>query len=248
MNTKVKAEIISLARATPTREVCGFIVCAPPHVLVHPCQNISRDEDGHEHTFEIDPQDYIAATARGRVCGLYHSHPSGTASFSDEDLKVARELEIPSHVYAVEDGSWASFTPEGYHVPLTGMGFAWGEADCFATIRLYYRQELGVHIGDYDRDETFRVSAPDAITKHIADEGFVNLGVDPSVIKAHDVLLFETPGHRYPHHLAVYMGGNRILHHPYGALSRIDDLDGALLKRLLGVLRYGGGKPSSATP
>lgn len=238
MNTKVKQAIIAYARAEPAREVCGLIVCEPPSVIAYPCANVSRDEDGQGSTFEIDPQEYIAACGRGRVVGLYHSHPTGPATFSEEDLKVAREMEIPTYVYAVEDGGWASFVPEGYHVPLIGSAFAWGVADCYETVRLYYRQTLGIHLGDYDRDETFREAAPEAILQHIAAEGFTCVGTDASAIRPHDALVFSTPGHRYPHHLAVYLGGNRILHHPYGALSRVDDLEGTYLARLLSVLRY----------
>ena len=239
MNTKVKHSIEAFALASPNQEVCGFIVCAPPEVLVHPCANISKDADGQEQTFEIDPQEYISACGRGKVVGLYHSHPHGTAAFSEEDLKVARELELPSHVFAVEDKQWEHYIPDGYIVQLTGVPFTWGIADCLETVRLYYRQKLGVYLGDYDRDETFKEAAPDAILQHVESEGFINLGVDISLAREHDVLLFDTPGHRYPHHLGVYIGGNRLLHHPYGALSRIDDLDGHLLARLLGVLRYG---------
>jgi proteasome lid subunit RPN8/RPN11 len=238
MNTRVKQTITSLACATPECEVCGFIVRGEGAVWVHPCENVSHEEDGQGATFEIDPQQYISANEKGRVCAMYHSHPKGHASFSEADLEVAREMELPSHVYAVEDGSWATYIPEGYEVPLTGTLFAWGEADCYETVRVYYRQKLGVYIGDYDRDETFREAAPDAILKHIEAEGFSNLGVDVAVAREHDVLLFDTPGHRFPHHLGVCLTGNRFLHHPYGGLSRVDDLNGHLLKRLLGVLRY----------
>lgn len=240
MNTKVKNEIISLARADPAHEVCGLIVCAPPQVLVHPCTNISRDEDGQEHTFEIDSQEYISACARGKVCGIYHSHPHGPVAFSQADIEVADAMELPSHLYVTDADAWITYIPRGYTVPLTGQEFTWGTQDCYETVRIYYRQKLGIYLGDYDRDENFRDAAPDAILKHISSEGFINLGRDLSVIQEHDVLLFDTPGHRYPHHLGIYTGGsNRFLHHPFGALSRIDDLDQHYLNRLLSVLRYG---------
>lgn len=241
MNTKAKNTIISLARAESEKEVCGFIISAPPEVLIHPCVNVSRDEDGIERTFEINPNEYVLASGKGKVCGLYHSHPHGPPAFSETDLIVAKEMELPSYLFTVDSNAWMVYIPETYTVSLTGSDFTWGIADCYELIRIYYRQKLNVYLADYDRDENFRSASPDAITKHISCEGFIDLGSDISVAREHDVLLFDTPGHRFPHHLGVYVGGNRLLHHPYGGLSRIDDLTGHLLVRLLGVLRYGKG-------
>jgi proteasome lid subunit RPN8/RPN11 len=238
MNTKVKRTIVELARANPTQEICGLIVRNETSIWVQPCENITREEEGKEGTFEIDPQQYITSSARGKVCGIYHSHPKGPAAFSEEDLKVAREIELPSHVYSVEVGDWATYIPEGYEVPLTGVHWIWGEADCFSTVQIYYRQKLGIYLGDYDRDETFKDADPEAIVRHIEVEGFRNLGADASLVLPHDVLLFATPGHRFPHHLGVYTELNHLLHHPYGVCSREEDLDGCILARLTGVLRY----------
>ena len=222
LNTKIKNEIISLARADPMREVCGFIVCAPPKVMIHPCSNISRDEDGHEHTFEIDSQEYIFACACGKVCGIYHSHPHGPIAFSKTDIDVADAMELPNYLYVTDADVWITYIPSSYTVPLTGLDFAWGTYDCYELVRTYYRQKLGVYLSDYDRDETFRDAAPDAILKHISSEGFIDLGYDLSVIQEHDILLFDTPGHRYPHHLGIYVKGNRFLHHPFGGHGLIN--------------------------
>lgn len=70
-------------------------------------------------------------------------------------------------------------------------------------------------------------------------EGFVYVNKGLPIL-TNDVLLFRTPKSVYPHHLAVLVGPNRMLHHPRHQLSRVDDLDGAWLRHLVGVLRYEG--------
>jgi cell wall-associated NlpC family hydrolase len=90
---------------------------------------------------------------------------------------------------------------------------------------------------DYDRDESFENAEASAITKYIEAEGFYYIE-DRKDIKQDDVLLFTTPGTVYPHHLAIFIGNSRMLHHPLNCLSTVDPLTGAWLKRIVGVLRY----------
>jgi proteasome lid subunit RPN8/RPN11 len=244
MHTRIKQTIISLAKANPSEEVCGFIYLTASSVEVYPCRNVTQDEAGPARTFEIDPQEYIAASHLGSIIGIYHSHSLGGsgAAFSEEDLEVAREMELPFYLYSVEADAWASYIPPSYRVPLSGRMWQWGVNDCYETVRIYFRQERGVYLSDYDRDETFEHSGESAITQYIKGEGFEWLPKG-SPYQKDDVLLFKTPGSAYPHHLAVFLGRSQVLHHPRGELSRVEPLNGNWLKRVAGVLRYVG-KPS----
>lgn len=237
MNTNVKRAIINHASATSGEEVCGFIVQTEEGVYAHPCANVSTDDKAV--SFEIAPADYIAARGAGRVCGIYHGGLTHTnESFSEEDLAMAREMCLPLHLYAAS-GKWSVYYPETYIVDPIGLIFQWGTWDCLETVRLHYRQQRGVYITDYDRDETFEKDAGDIIARHVSDEGFGY--VDRSApILTDDVLLFRTPGSPHAHHMGVLCGPNKLLHHPRNQLSRVDSLDGAWLRRLVGVLRYTG--------
>lgn len=236
MNTRIKRAIIEHALSHPTEEVCGLIYCNAEGVFAHHCQNVSTE--GKAHTFEIAAQDYATVAGAGKVCGIYHSHPSG-AAFSEEDLLVAREMELPMHLYAVAEQAWLSYVPPTYHVDPVGNEWNWGQFDCYEAVRIYYRQKRGVHMADYDRDESFENAEESAIVKYIAAEGFDYVPKQEPIL-VDDVLLFKTTGRGYPHHLAVLTGPNQMLHHPRGHLSRIDSLDGYWLRRLVGVLRYKG--------
>lgn len=242
MNTKVKQAIIDHAKTLPNEEVCGFIYYTQDSVHAYPCTNVSPE--GTVRAFQIDPHEYIQVSQLGKIVGVYHSHPIGGApGFSEEDLEVAREMCLPFYLYAVEQDKWSSYIPLSYTVNPVSLPFIWGQWDCLEVIRTHYRQTKGVYMTDYDRDESFQGATEDAITKHIADEGFYEVpGKGP--IKVDDVLLFKTIGTAYPHHLGVFMGQGRVLHHPLNMLSRIDPLTGPWIKRISMVLRYGGKKDS----
>jgi cell wall-associated NlpC family hydrolase len=237
MNTHVKRAILDHAAAIPHEEVCGFIYQDDTMVRAYPCANVSA-EDKRE-TFEIASEDYLTVQGLGRICGIYHGGAThSNDAFSEEDLAMAREMCLPLHLCAAS-GKWATYIPETYQLPEEGRMWAWGEADCLSTIALRYRQKRGIYITDYDRDETFAETAGDIIARHVADEGFSY--VDKSApILVDDVLLFRTRGSNAAQHMGVMVGPNQMLHHPLNQLSRIESLDGAWLRRIVGVLRYTG--------
>ena len=240
MNTKVKQAAIDHALASPKEEVCGLIYHTLDSLHAYPCENVSKDSDaGRAGSFEIDPQDYATVAQMGRVCGVYHSHIEDPAAFSEEDILTARELAVPFYLYSLEDNQWISYIPDSYMVNPIGRPWIWGFGDCYETIRTYYRQNKRIYLTDYDRDESFENAEASAITKYIVPEGFSYV-LDLKNIQQDDVLLFNTAGTVYPHHLAVFIGSSRMLHHPLNCLSTIEPLTGAWLRRLVGVLRYEG--------
>ena len=239
MNTKVKQGIIERAIANPQQEICGFIVYGEGFVKDIPCNNTVQQNSAH--AFQIDPQDYIRASRIGRVCGVYHSHPTGPAAFSERDIEAALALALPSFVVALspdKDPQWLSYVPPNYFVPSLGRPWAWGEADCLEAVRVYYRQEKGIYLTDYDRDESFRETQSDAILQHIEAEGFTCVGTDVSSAAIGDVFLFNTDGRKFPHHLGVCVEKSRIYHHPFGRLSCVDDINHHWLRYLKGIYRY----------
>lgn len=236
MNTRVKQDIINHALAIPHEEVCGFIYQTENGVHAYPCVNVSVESKAE--TFEIDPADYVTVCGKGRVCGIYHSHIA-TEAFSEEDLAMAREMCLPLYLYVGASRGWHSYVPETYRVNPVGLVWTWGLWDCYETVRLHYRQTRGVYMTDYDRDESFEKATESLIVKHVADEGFSYVEKSAPII-ADDVLLFRTPGSPYPHHLVVVVKPNLMLHHRLNQLSCHEAIDGAWLRRLMGVLRYTG--------
>lgn len=82
------------AAATPDREVCGLLYGKGDRIeAIEPAANVAADP---ARWFEIEPAALFAAirAERGggpRICGHYHSHPSGSAEPSAEDAAAALE-------------------------------------------------------------------------------------------------------------------------------------------------------------
>lgn len=234
MHTAVKQAILEHARSHPTQEVCGFIVQSGPRALAWPAANVTRDDPSE--SFEIAPADYMAADQAGDIVGVYHGGMTHTnPGFSEADLITANELALPMHALSA-GGELAVYVPSTYWVDPIGRQWCWGLSDCYEAIRTHYRNERKVYLSDHERDESFVAANHDAITKHIAGEGFA--AADPNTLTKDDVLLFSTPGATHAHHLGVYLGSNRFFHHPLNMLSRIDDLNDHWFKRLVSVLRH----------
>lgn len=88
------AELLALAAAEPTREVCGLLFGTAERIEgIEPCINVSMQS---ETSFEIDPSALIAAHKRERaggvkIIGCYHSHPNGVGALSPHDLAQAEQ-------------------------------------------------------------------------------------------------------------------------------------------------------------
>jgi proteasome lid subunit RPN8/RPN11 len=85
-------ELIALAAAQPTREVCGLLFGGPGRI--DGWRATANVADAPETTFEIDPAALFAAHRAARsggpaIVGCYHSHPSGQPIPSARDMAGA---------------------------------------------------------------------------------------------------------------------------------------------------------------
>jgi proteasome lid subunit RPN8/RPN11 len=232
MHTRLKQSIIEWAKVS-NEEICGFLYATTTEVKAYPCVNISPDP---KNEFKIAVDDHLACIKLGTVMGVYHSHPTGPAGFSEEDLSISEEASLPFYLYDVASGTWSEYLPSSYSVKLEGRPFYWGFDDCYGAIRHYYRETLRLYLKDYDRDETFGPSKSMAILDHFVDEGFVSIPVTEK-IRPHDALLFDI-SKNCPQHLSVFVGNQRMFHHPLNMLSKIELLDGRYLSHLSHILRH----------
>jgi len=230
MHTLTKTEIISSCEANPLQEVCGFVVLQDKAKVIQ-CQNISSTP---ETSFLIHPSEFIKAKSQGQIISLWHSHPS-SAAFSEADLSYGDEINLPLHLYNIQSKEWSEYIPKTYRVPLTGRPFIWGHYDCFGLVRDYFRQEKGVYINDYDRDENFEQTKDVRIWDNFEKEGFLKLpGL--GAIKNDDVIIFNT--NAMPQHLGIFVGNTQIMHHPLNAISRLDRFNANWQKRAKVIVRH----------
>lgn len=232
MNTRIKKRIAELAEANPQQEICGILYYTFNSVEIFPCQNVSLQDKAY--TYEIDPQEYIKICSLGKPCGVYHSHPESDSVFSETDIEYAEEFALPIYVYGLKDKKIAEYIPSSYEIELEGLPFVWGLFDCFSTVRNYFRQKHKLFIPDYDRDESFADSQSNLIINNIKNEQFDI--VESKEIETDDLLVFKS-NRIFPHHLGVFVGNSRMLHHPAGRPSIIELLTDKDIKNLTYVLR-----------
>jgi proteasome lid subunit RPN8/RPN11/uncharacterized protein (UPF0248 family) len=233
MHTRVKREIIELAKNNPKEEICGFIYAdQDANPQIRPCINIAENKS---EEFEIDVNEYLKVSCRigTSILGVYHSHPT-TAGFSKADIECAEETAIPFYLYDLEADKWHEYIPSTYKPAIECVPFVLGFNDCYGLVRSYFRLNKNIYLPDYDRDESYSHEEEGILLNNFDKEGFKEISI--SDIKIGDVIVFKTDK-ALPQHGAVLVEPQIILHHPRNALSRREMLTDRWLSRVSLVLR-----------
>ncbi len=211
--------IRSHAKEEFPREACGLIVESGGERFVFRGQNIAE----RSYHFALSPRSYVEAARLGKIVGVYHSHPQGSQEPSQIDRTACNRSGLPWYVFSVPQDRLERIAPEDRGTPLLGRVFCWGVHDCFTLLRDYYRP-LGVNIPEYDYEERYWLKGKDYYTERTLACGFVKV-LDPEDIQIHDLLHMKIHAD-VPNHGAVYIGGQRMLHHLERRLSCRDVYDG----------------------
>lgn len=218
------------AAAEHPREACGLVVLVRGRLRYWPCRNAASDPGEH---FVMDPADRVEAEDAGDVVGVFHSHPDAPATPSPDDRAACDADGVAWHILGAD--GWRTMLPARMADPLLGRTFEYGTRDCYALIRDWYAQERGIALPDFPRADGDFGAGRDLYRDGFPRAGF--LEVCRTDVQPGDVLLFRLAA-PVPDHGAIYLPGDRILHHLQGRLSSRDPLDGFLRERLVMVLRY----------
>lgn len=227
ISSLLKDSIANHALESYPNECCGLIV----NNAYRPCRNVSPTP---EDSFSIAAEDYAQAEDSGAITAIVHSHPGASAQPSTADLTACEASGVPQWVIvslgAQADGTvaiddWCDFEPTGYEPPLIGCEFSHGTNDCYGLVRRYFRTTYGVVLRDFLRcGEWWNDGHSDLYTEGYVLAGFQSLPLTTEP-QPGDVLLMKIHSrNNVPNHAAVYLGGDTILHHLWGALSRRDSL------------------------
>jgi proteasome lid subunit RPN8/RPN11 len=213
----VEAAIVAHALDEYPAESCGLVVGG----IYRRCRNVAPDP---EESFEIAPDDYVAAAAEGLIQAVVHSHrPAQGACPSRSDMAGQIASGLPWGI-VVCDGQgcpdlfwWGDSLPVP---PLVGRPFRHGVADCYSIIRDWYRLERGVILPEFPRQDGWwtKPAGPDNPNHYVQDfaaAGFRRYaqGRDgAAVAQVGDVICFALRG-KVPHHAGVYLGDGLMLHH-----------------------------------
>lgn len=233
--TAWRGAALAHAEAEYPREACGLLVLVRGRLRYWRCRNLAPEPGC---AFVMAPADRAAAEDAGEVVGVVHSHPDAPPAPSAEDVRGCDASDVPWHIVSVPSGEWSVCLPPGYRAPLVGRSFAWGSADCYGLIRDYYRQARGVELPDFPRAPGDFAAGRDLYRLGFPRAGFVEVSDGP---REGDVLLFRLAA-PVADHGAVWLPGDRILHHLDGRLSSRDALGAFFRERIVGVLRHEGGE------
>ena len=220
------------AKAAYPGECCGAVVMREGVETYVPCRNVATGND----TFQPDPWDIVRVEdEHGPPIAWVHSHgdqdrPRACA----DDIRACDSSRVPWHILSWPQGEWRTIQPAHVIPPLEGREFTPGALDCYTLVRDYYRLHHGILLPHYDRPDSWWEHGLDLYTEHYTEAGFVRREGSP---QPGDALLMRV-GARVPNHAAIYLEGDRILHHLAGGLSCIEPWDGRWRDRTVMVLHY----------
>lgn len=237
----VLAEVFAHAAEAVPEEACGLIVETGPGIVAAiRAANLSADP---RTSFIVHPRTFADASRAGRIVAIYHSHPNGTADPSPADRILRddpRRLCVPFLIVSPHLGTHTYTAPEMRRAPLEGRPWVPGVLDCYGVVRDYYAERHEIELpdpfrGDWDYERSWKESRRSPFLDYAGQARLVR--VPRETIRASDILLFRWL-FDVEHHVAVYLGGSQILHHPIGALSRREPYGETWRGRLASAWRH----------
>lgn len=227
------------ALADYPREACGLVVdgeyVAVPNTAADPTS-----------TFRIAPEDYLSASAGGRVEAVLHSHPydkfrspKWPAEWpSTMDMTGWMQGTVPWGICST-DGEGTSpmvWLDSSYTAPLIGREFVHGVHDCYSLIRDWFKLNRQVVIPNFARGIEWWYDGRDLYEDNFAAAGFEEIPMHLASVGDCVMMRVASP---VTNHAAVITGNNQILHHMMHRLSGTDRLD-RWEKFIVRAVRYKG--------
>ncbi len=210
--------IIEAAQAHAMREYPNEAIGLIAGGRYLPQENISR---APLKSFALPAEAWVK---HGPIQGVLHSHPQGNDYPSAADMESQMATAVPWGIIVCDAERAAEpvwFGDQVAQPPLTGPEryFRHGVTDCYALIRAYYKQALGIAIPDFARDWEWwnQQKEGSAENQNLYEEGFSSAGFQ--AIPAHEVrpgdVFLAAIRSKVPCHGGVYLGGSgdMILHH-----------------------------------
>jgi len=217
------------------KEACGLI----REGKYVPCKNKATDPT---KAFKIAPKDLVEP-----YTAIMHSHPYvlGDDSFklknnpgwaSARDMEVFIQGTTPWGIVStdgtgISDFSWLQDTLTH---PLLEREFVHGVYDCYAVVRDWYFQNMGVTLINVPRQYDWWNCGQNLYLDNFIAAGFHEITEQEAGIGDSVLMKVLSP---VPNHAAVISGNNQITHHLFHRLSETDSLN-KWKKCIVKYLRY----------
>jgi proteasome lid subunit RPN8/RPN11 len=231
-NKKLFSEIVEHVDSSPRKEICGLIIAKDRRQVYFPCKNTSDTID----TFKIDPVDFMKAEEMGKITCCVHSHINKNPAPSQSDLVEIERNNLPYLIINYPLHTYTYTEPTGYQAPYVGRQFVHGVTDCYSLFVDYYKRELNIGLSEYlDRKDEWWTKGQDLIRLNYSKENLIEVQLKDIIPS--DVLFIQTRS-KVINHCAIYLEGNRILHHMSNRLSMIEPYGGYWRKNTVMAVRH----------
>lgn len=185
------------------KESCGLVVSIAGEQSYIQCANSASNP---ENNFHISPQDWCKAEDKGEVVAIVHSHPGASSRPSQADKIAAEQHGLPWLILG--DDGHTIYKPNGQSMPLLGRTFIHGVLDCYTAVKDFYKRELGIELGDYERKGGWwREQGASLYADNVESEGFEQV----EDLRYGDMLLMRIGRTRHINHAAIYLGEDALL-------------------------------------
>ena len=225
----IEQQIKEHALRVAPEECCGLVVLFKGRKKYVECTNTYPTPTTH---FRISASDYYAASKLGEIVAVVHSHPTTPAMPSEVDKASQARDDVEWIIYRVVDDEFHTFGG-GEFPSLYGRPYIHGVQDCYTFVRDWYKQELGILLPDYEREDEWWYKGQNLYVDNYKDAGFYEVDAP----EYGDMIVMALGG-SVANHGAVYVGGDRVGHHPTGRLSSIDVYGDFLRERTHMILRH----------
>ena len=222
------AQMYRHARKAGAQECCGVVARGPLGLQVVPMENVAPDPF---NTFQLDEQAYAGLFPY--AVAVYHSHPKGGSELSPEDRRSAELTGLPHVVIGMGNRTVSRYVPEKASVQLTGNEYLYGLYDCFSVVEDWMLLSQGVRMPSVERPIA-AAELPEAIESNYSRLGWEQVS---DTLQPGDVLLLAEAG-KEPHHLAIFAGNGKVLHHQALGLSVEEVLSRGLRASVRKVVRH----------
>lgn len=229
LTLRLKQEIRNYASQFIGEEIGGLLIQKNGEVQFFPCTNLSYNKN---NSYILSYLDYLKAEKYGKIIAQVHSQENDGSSLLDNIS--AHDFNLYSIIYCWKSDKFYIIKPE--LKDYLYKDFIIGTNDCFSLMRNYFKQELNIHINNFNREDNWYVISPNLIADNFSKEGFIEID-DVGKLKTNDIFLFGNNKSEL-YHIGIYQGNNLFLHHPRDSKSCIEDLNLHWLNKLMVIIRH----------
>lgn len=230
LSDNIKNKIKLHAKNELPNEACGVIIKSGEFIDIYQCKNISSNK---KEQFELNPFDYLKASNKGKVIGIYHTQEYINPSILD--YVISSGHNIYSVVYSWKHDSFVEINDRIIkYAKYTGRPFELGVSDCYSLLCDFYKTEYGLILGHYDRNDDWFKKNPNIIEDSYLKENFEK--IDFNNLKIGDLIIFGLA--KASVHIGIYLGNNMFLHHPRDKYSTVELITNSFQNKIRFCLRH----------